>query len=112
MSLITHLRRVLAVGSIESLGVIAGGVAGLLIVNVLPKEQYAQYTFLISCMSLMLGVTDLGLAHCCLPVVGQRAQDVPWVVGACQRVFHWRWVLLAAGLLIVVPYWGWVSREH
>lgn len=106
------VRRVAAVGGVESLGVIAGGVAGLLIVNMLPKEQYAQYTFLLTCMTLLLGVTDLGLTHCCLPVVGQRAREVPWVVGACQRVFHWRWALLGLGAAIVVPYFLYTTHGH
>ncbi|RYF68245.1 MAG: hypothetical protein EOO22_18070, partial [Comamonadaceae bacterium] len=106
------LRRIAAVGSVETLGVIAGGLAGLLIVNVLPKDQYAQYTFLLACMTLLLGVTDLGLAHCTLPVVGERAREVPWVVGACQRVFHWRWALLGAGVAVVVPYFFYSTREH
>lgn len=112
MALITHVRRVAAVGSVEAIAIAAGGVAGLLIVNFLNTDQYAQYTFLLSCMTLMLGVADLGLSSCCLPVVGQRAHDVSWVVGVCRRVFHWRWLLLAGGLAIVMPYWIWVSREH
>lgn len=100
------------VGGVESLGVILGGIAGLLIVNFLPKEQYAAYTFLISCMTLMLGITDTGLAHCCLPLVGQRTTDVPWVVGACRQVFRKRGWLLVASFIIVVPYWIFSSRQH
>jgi len=100
------------VGGVESFGVAVGGIAGLLVVNVLPKDQYAAYTFLVACMTLMLGVTDLGLAHCCLPVVGQRTKEVPWVVGACQQVFRKRWLLLVLGLAVVVPYWFYSSREH
>jgi len=100
------------VGGVESFGVIIGGIAGLLIVNVLPKDQYAAYTFLVACMTLLMGVTDLGLAHCCLPVVGQRSTEVSWVVGACHHIFRKRWVLLAAGLALIVPYWYYTSREH
>ncbi|MGJ7546516.1 hypothetical protein [Variovorax sp. LT1R16] len=107
-----RLRQIFMVGGVESLGVILSGIAGLLIVNVLPKEQYAAYTFLLACMALMMGVTDLGLAHCCLPVVGRRSNDVPWVVGACHHIFRKRWLLLAAGLAILVPYWYYTSREH
>lgn len=100
------------VGGVESFSVVAGGIAGLLVVNVLPKDQYAAYTFLFACFTLLLGVTDLGLAHCCLPVVGQRAREVPWVVGACRQVFRRRWMLLGAGVVIVVPYWFLSSRDH
>jgi O-antigen/teichoic acid export membrane protein len=107
-----RVRQIVMVGGIETLGVILGGVAGLLIVNVLPKEQYAAYTFLVACMTLMLGVTDMGLAHCCLPVVGQRSKEVDWVVGACHQVFSKRWVLLVLGLVIIVPYWIYTSRQH
>lgn len=106
------LKQIFMVGSVESLGVIMGGIAGLLIVNVLPKEQYASYTFLITCMTLMLGITDTGLAHCCLPLVGQRTTDVPWVVGACRQVFRKRGWLLVASFIIVVPYWIHSSRQH
>ena len=107
-----RLRQILMVGGIESFGVILSGIAGLLIVNVLPKDQYAAYTFLIACSTLIMGITDMGLAHCCLPVVGQRSQEVPWVVSACHHIFHKRWLLLALGLLIIGPYWYFTSREH
>jgi O-antigen/teichoic acid export membrane protein len=100
------------VGGIESFGVVLGGIAGLLIVNVLPKDQYAAYTFLAACTTLILGVTDFGLAHCCLPVVGQRSNEVHWVVGACQRVFSKRWMLLALAPLVIVPYWFYTSQQH
>ena len=107
-----HLGRLLAVGGVESLGVVIGGVAGLLIVNVLPKDQYAQYTFLVSCLTLMHSITDTGLAHTCLPIVGQRAHEVPWVIGACRHVFRYRWWLLMLGFVFVVPYWVVTSQQH
>ncbi len=100
------------VGGVETFGVAIGGIAGLLIVNVLPKDQYAAYTFLVACMTLILGVTDLGLAHCCLPIVGQRAGERNWVVGVCHQVFRKRWYLLGLGLAVVVPYWFYSSQQH
>lgn len=112
MTLLARLRQILTVGGVESFGVLVGGVAGLLIVNVLPKDQYAAYTFLAACMALMIGITDTGVAHCCLPVVGQRSSDVPWVVGACHQVFRKRWWLLLGGAFIVVPYWYYSSYHH
>lgn len=112
MNLKRHLGRLLAVGGLESLGVVVGGIAGLLIVNALPKDQYAQYTFLISCMTLMLGITDSGLAHTCLPIVGQRAHEQRWVIGACHHVFRYRWWLLMIGFLFIVPYWVATSHQH
>ncbi|WP_213953025.1 MULTISPECIES: hypothetical protein [unclassified Variovorax] len=119
MNLKARLRQVLAVGGIEMLGVVFAGIAGLLIVNVLPKDQYAQYTFLVAASNLMLGVSDLGLAHCVLPVIGTRAGEHSWVVGVCKQVFSWRWVMLTAGLLVVGPYWyvnssgrGWLEPAY
>jgi O-antigen/teichoic acid export membrane protein len=47
-----------------------------------------------------------------MPVVGQRTRDVPWVVAVCHHVFHKRWLLLSLGLVIIVPYWYFTSREH
>jgi O-antigen/teichoic acid export membrane protein len=112
VNLVARLRQIAMVGGVETFGVVAGGLAGLLIVNVLPKDQYAAYTFLFACLTLLLGVTDLGLAHCCLPVVGQRAREQLWVVGACRQVFRRRWMLLGVGVAIVVPYWFISSRQH
>ena len=96
VKLLSRLRQIAMVGGVETFGVAIGGIAGLLIVNVMPKDQYAAYTFLVACMTLILGMTDLGLAHCCLPIVGQRAGEVPWVVGAASRCSAsagccWRW---------------------
>lgn len=110
--MLSRLRQILMVGGIETFGVVLGGIAGLLIVNVLPKDQYAAYTFLVACMTLMLGITDTGLAHCCLPVVGQRSREVPWVAAACEQVFRKRWWLLLGGFFIVVPYWFYSTRQY
>jgi O-antigen/teichoic acid export membrane protein len=112
VKLLSRLSQIAMVGGVESFGVAVGGIAGLLIVNVMPKDQYAAYTFLVACMTLILGVTDLGLAHCCLPVVGQRTREVPWVVGACHQVFRKRWLLLLLGLAVVGPYWFYTSSQH
>ena len=112
MKLLPRLRQIAMVGGVETFGVAIGGIAGLLIVNVLPKDQYAAYTFLVACMTLILGVTDLGLAHCCLPIVGQRANEQSWVVGVCHQVFRKRWLLLGLGLVVVGPYWFYSSQQH
>ncbi len=112
MTLHPRLRQVFTVGSVESLGVIIGGLSGLLIVHMLPKDQYAAYTFLVACITLVLGVTDTGLAHCCLPVVGERADNSSWVMASCARVFQKRWALLVVGFFIVVPYWFYTTRQH
>ena len=105
----------MAVGSIETLGVAVGGIAGLLIVNVLPKEQYAQYTFLVACsMTLMIGISDLGLAH--VRAAGdrhsRRRATRPGWSGLCNQIFSWRWAMLAAGMLVVGPYWYLNSHER
>src|SRR6218665_470738 len=112
MSLYHRVRQALVVGGVESFGVVLGGVAGLLIVNFLPKEQYAVYTFLLACIALVSGIGELGLSHCVLPVVGRRAAERRWVAGVCHEIFRWRWILLAVGSVIVVPYWFSTSVRH
>lgn len=107
-----RVRRLASVGGVESLGVALTGITGLLIVNWLPKEQYAEYTFLVACVTLILGATDLGLVHCVLPIVGERSNDERWVVGVTRRVFAKRVWLLGLGLAIVVPYWAVISERH
>lgn len=119
MSLKARIRQTIMVGGVESFGVAAGGITGLLIVNLLPKDQYAVYTFLMACMTLLSGIAELGISHCLLPVVGKRASDGPWVVGVCHQIFRWRWILFGLALVIVVPYWlrttlmhDWMSRSY
>jgi len=112
MSLYARIRQVALVSGVETFGVAVGGIAGLLIVNLLPKEQYAIYTFLLACISLMTGISDLGITHGVLPVVGQRANDRHWVVGVCHQIFRWRWILLAVAAVLVVPYGLYTARQH
>ena len=112
MSLYARVRQIMMVGGVESFGIAMGGVAGLLIVNLLPKEQYAVYTFLLASMTLMAGISELGLSHCVLPVVGQRAGEQRWVVGVCHEIFRWRWVLLGVGMVLVVPYGIYSAFQH
>ena len=82
-----RLRQIFMVSGVESFGVVIGGIAGLLIVNVLQKDPYAVSIFMVACTTLLIGVTDLRLAHCCVPVVGQRGTEVPWAVGSCHPIF-------------------------
>jgi O-antigen/teichoic acid export membrane protein len=112
MNFLARLRQIALVSGVETFGVAVGGIAGLLIVNVLPKDQYAVYTFLLACMTLMSGISDLGLGHCVLPLVGERTREVRWVVGVCHQIFKRRWMLLAAGGVVVVPYWLYTSWQH
>lgn len=112
MSLYARIRQVVMVGGVETFGVALGGVAGLLIVNLLPKDQYAIYTFLLASMTLMTGISELGLSHCVLPVVGQRAGEQRWVVGVCHQIFHWRWLLLGVGVVLVLPYGYYSAVQH
>ena len=112
MKLLPRLRQIVMVSGVEFLGVAVGGIAGLLIVNVLPKDQYAVYTFLITCMQLILGLTDLGLSKCSLPIVGQRNNEVPWVVGVCRQIFSRRTLILVASFVFVVPYGIYTFLQH
>lgn len=112
MSALDRVRQIVVTTGAESFGVAVGALSGLLIVNLLPKSLYAEYTFLIACQMLIIGLSDMGLGHCYLPVVGERSGDTPWVIGCCRRVYEWRWRLLCAALLFVVPYWLYSSNRH
>ncbi|HEY2255917.1 MAG TPA: hypothetical protein VGI11_09790 [Variovorax sp.] len=112
MNLLSRLRQFVMVSGVESFSVAVGGVAGLLIVNVVPKEQYAVYTFLITCMQLIIGITDLGLSKCALPIIGQRSSEVPWVMAVCGQIFRRRTLMLVLSFLIVVPYGAYTFVQH
>jgi hypothetical protein len=112
MTLREKLWRWIATGAIESAGVGLGAISGLLIVNMLPKSVYAEYTFLVACTMLLVGLSDMGLGHCYLPIVGERHQDRHWVFGACQRIYRRRWQLFVIAAVIVVPYWLYISLQH
>jgi len=106
------LRKTALIGSVEALTILISAAAGLLIVNVLPKEDYAFYTVIIACMTMAAGITDMGLVHCTMPIVGQRSNEVYWVLGVSRRVFRRRWALLAAGSVFIVPYWWYLVHQH
>lgn len=112
MRFASRLRQFVLVSGFETFGVVVAGITGLLIVNVLPKDEYAIYTVLIACMQLMSGIADLSLGHSILPVVGQRAKDKRWVVGVCTQIFYRRWMLMALSAAVVVPYWYYTSVQH
>lgn len=112
MNLLSRLRQIVMVSGVEFFGIAVGGITGLLIVNVMPKEQYAVYTFLITCMQLIMGLTDLGMGKCSLPIVGQRNDDVPWVVGVCRQIFRRRTLILVVSFVFVVPYAIYTFRQH
>lgn len=98
-------RRIAVTTGAEAFAVGVGAIAGFLIVHHLPKELYAQYTFLATCVALLTGLSDLGISHSYLPVVGERAADTGWVRRACHHVYRSRWRLLLPALAVVVPYW-------
>lgn len=112
MSLRARLQQVAFTTGAEAFGVAVGALSGLLIVNLLPKALYAEYTFLVACQMLIIGLSDMGLGHCYLPVVGERSRETSWVIGCCRRVYEWRWRFLGAALLFVVPYWLFSSIRH
>jgi O-antigen/teichoic acid export membrane protein len=112
MNLLSRLRQIVMVSGVESFGVGVSGITGLLIVNVVPKEQYAVYTFLITCLQLIMGITDLGLSKCPLPIVGQRSTEVPWVMGVCLQIFRRRTLMLGLSFAVVIPYGIYTFIQH
>lgn len=119
MNLMSRLRQVAMVSGVETFSVAVAGLTGLLIVNVLPKEQYAVYTFLITCLLLITGISDLGLTKCALPIVGPRNRERAWVAAVCGQVFRRRTLMLGASFAVVVPYalhtfvqHGWLTPAH
>jgi len=87
-------------------------VSGFVVVHVLDKSGYAQYTLLTACVSLVFGLSDLGLSNCYLPVVGARAHDARWVLQVCRRIYGKRWLLLAPAGLAVLAYWLYATWLH
>ncbi|MBZ5734898.1 hypothetical protein K8Z61_10360 [Nocardioides sp. TRM66260-LWL] len=106
------IRRAVATFTQESASTAVVGITGLLIVHELPKEQYAMYTFLVSTAILLVGITDLGLVYCALPIVGTRADDRRWVVAVCRRIYQKRWILFSVGVPAVTAYAVISMRRH
>jgi len=96
----------------EGIAQAVAAASGFLIVHHLPKDVYAEYTFLVACAALLAGLSDIGFSHCYLPIVGRRTGDVSWVISACSHVFRKRWRLLLPAAVLVVPYWLVISVRH
>jgi len=112
MSIQARIRQFVVVSGIETLGVALAGISGLLIVNLMAKDQYAIYTFFLACTTLVSGISEVGLAHCAMPVVGTRAGEPRWVVAVMHQIFRLRWLLLAVGVVLVVPYGIYSAEGH
>ncbi|MGF6903740.1 hypothetical protein [Paraburkholderia sp. GAS348] len=105
--------KTLAFASIsEFIGVGVAGASGLLIVNVMPKDQYAQYTFLIACTTLWTGLSDIGVNHCYLPMVGTRNGEGGWILVVARHLYSLRVRLLTVAAIVILPYWMYVSVTH
>jgi hypothetical protein len=96
----------------ESIGVGVSAIAGFLIVHQLSKHSYGEYSFIASCVNFLVGLSDIGLSHTYLPIVGERAAEVPWVVGVCRRVYRMRWRFFVPASLLVVAYWFHAMNQH
>ena len=109
---LTRVRKIIATTGTEFVGVAVGALSGFIIVHYLSKGMYAQYTFIIACISFAAGLSDLGLSHCYLPVVGSRANDVGWVLKCCDRIYSARRLLYVSAAIVVVPYFAISSYRH
>ena len=96
----------------EGLGVGVSAVVGFVIVHQLSKGSYGEYSFIASCVSFLVGLSDIGLSHTFLPIVGERNNDVPWVLGVCRRVYRMRWRFFVPAALLVAGYWLHALRQH
>jgi hypothetical protein len=96
----------------ETVGVTLGAVSGFLIVHQLPKDTYARYSFIVVCITFLVGLSDIGLSHCYLPLVGDRTGEEAWVLGVCQRLYRLRWRFFMPAMVVVLVYWGFASLEH
>ena len=105
-------QRLLLTTGTEAITQVFAAASGFLIVHDLPKDLYAEYTFLVTCGTLLAGLSDVGFSHSYLPIVGSRAGDVAWVVNSCSHVYRKRWKLLLPAALLIVPYWLVISLRH
>jgi hypothetical protein len=96
----------------ESLSVGATAIAGFVIVHQLSKNSYGEYSFIASCVNFLVGLSDIGLSHTTLPIVGERNADLSWVVSVCRRVYRMRWRFFLPASLLVGVYWIHALRQH
>ena len=96
----------------ETLSIGATAIAGFVIVHQLSKNNYGEYSFIASCVNFLVGLSDIGLSHTTLPIVGERNNDLAWVVGVCQRVYRMRWRFFLPASILVGIYWIHAVRQH
>jgi len=110
--LFSRLSRLSFTAGAETIGVAVGAISGFAIVHELPKAVYAQYSFIVVCVTFLIGLSDVGLSHCYLPLIGNRTHPLSWVIGACRRVYQLRWLFFLPALVFVLCYWIYASVQH
>lgn len=111
-SLVRRLSVLSLTAGAESIGVAVNAIVGFIIVHQLTKTGYGEYSFITSCVSFLVGLSDVGLSHTFLPIVGERSNDVSWVLGVCQRVYRMRWRFFIPAVVLVGGYWFHALRQH
>ncbi len=88
---------------VEIISIFLTAVTGFLMLRQLPKDVYGVYSFLVLGINLIVGLSEIGMNHCFLPLVGYKNVSVEKVV-AVQSIFKERRLrLFLFSLLLVSP---------
>lgn len=80
-----------------------GFISGLLVIRLLPIDQYAFYTISLAALGMLSVLSDLGVSAA-MVAIGGRCWSDPKALGTVLReAFLWRLKLAALGVAIAVP---------
>jgi|GEM_PF-5987619 len=101
-----------AVTGTEGLGIALTAITGFVIIHFLPKDVYGNYVYIISTINFLVALSELGINHCFLPVVGTRVEDEEHIRGVTRVILSRRFRFWFCACVLVVPYWAWTSFQQ
>lgn len=93
--------------SSEILGVLLTALTGFIIIQHLSKDVYGVYGFLVAAIALMTSLSEIGMNHCFLPMIGYENVNETKIqqVYVFFKTIRNKLILLSATVVIIPTFW-------
>lgn len=107
-----HWKNIVRSTGSEVVSILLTALSGFIMIQHLPKETYGVYGFLITAVTLIIGLSEIGINHCFLPLLGHTDVSLNRV-NAIKHLFRVRRMrLLLISLILVILPTLWLLYQH